>query len=52
MSNRFPPLSAPIPQLLDRQRGDVMPVAPLCLRSLPMGDMLVLAAIGLLLTLA
>lgn len=52
MSNRFPLLSAPIPCYAARPRGRTLQAAPRWLRSLPLGEMLVLGAFSLLLTLA
>ncbi len=52
MSNRFPALAAPAPSLLAAPREGVMLRLPLWTRSFPLGEILMLTALGLLFALA
>ncbi|WP_309664819.1 hypothetical protein [Tabrizicola sp.] len=52
MSNRFPPLTAPVPGDIGAYRRSVFSMMPRWLQSLPLGELLVLTAIGLALAMA
>lgn len=52
MSNRFPPLAAPVSGDLGIHRRSIFSVVPRWLQSLPLGELLVITAIGLALAMA